>query len=88
LSFSQITQTGTRECLRKIPRNYDRKPPIRRKVYASACYDFIKSKKIHEILADFAARLPLKFYEIYRTIAVLAPCNLSHRAQAAKFHKI
>ena len=69
-------------------RNYDRKPLIRRKVHTGACYNSIKSKKIHGILADFAAWLPLKFYEIYCAIAVLAPCNLSRRARAAKFHKI
>jgi len=69
-------------------RNYDRKPLMRRKVHTSACYDSIKSEKFHGILADFAARLPLTFYKIYRVIAVLVPCNLSRRAQAAKFHKI
>jgi len=44
--------------------------------------------KFHGIISDFAARLLLKFYEIYRAIAVLALCILSRHAQAAKFHKI
>ena len=43
---------------------------MRRETHTSACYDSIKSEKFHGILADFAAWLPLKFYEIYRAIAV------------------
>jgi len=61
---------------------------MRRKVHTNAYYNFVKSYKIPQNSIGFAARLPLKFYEIYRTIAVLVPCILSRRARAAKFYKI